>query len=580
VELGPGGRNIGPVAKDKIESLKLPGIMFSEGYKRYYPSGDYASYTIGATRKHEDGDIEGVLGIEMYYDSILTGTNGYREYQKDLYGIKIPNTYERQVDPVDGSDIYLTIDTNIQWFVEQAAKEVDKKSNPEWFVMIIADAKTGAILGTTSTPSFDPNNLGTIENWLNPVMSYPYEPGSTMKIYSYLTAIEKGTYDGNATVLSGQLKVGKDVINDWNDVGWGKITFDYGFAQSSNVAASSLLLDGYITVDDLREMYQKLGFGEKTGIHLPRESTGKVEIRSDKISQLNATFGQGITTTAIQNVQALTVLSNNGIMLKPYIVDKIVDANGNITYQGSREEMGHIVRPETVAKMKELMYSVVHNDWQNGTGYMYKIKDFDIIGKTGTAQIADTVYGGYLTGPNDYVKSFAGMFPKDNPEIIIYSAIKKGSLSNTHMSNAVKEVIRNTAKHLNIFKEENEDSTSNAYTISSYVNKYVSNVSKELKDHNIEPILLGSGDKIINQYPKMDTHVLSNEKIFLVTNKKDIILPNFIGWSKKDVLAYCNLIDLPCEIEGSGYVTSQSHPKGTEIDEKLSSKVTLATKEK
>ena len=182
VELGPGGRGITELKKQEIEALELPGIDFIEDQKRYYPNGDFASYAIGYAKKNEDGSIIGEMGIESKYDDNLKGIDGHEEYQQDLNGYKIPDTPEIRTNPINGNDIYLTIDSNIQRFLETAVKDNSKKYEPEWMVMAVMDAKTGDILGSSSTPSFDPN-IKNITNYENPLASYLFEPGSTMKIY-------------------------------------------------------------------------------------------------------------------------------------------------------------------------------------------------------------------------------------------------------------------------------------------------------------------------------------------------------------------------------------------------------------
>lgn len=202
--------------------------------------------------------------------------------------------------------------------------------------MMVADAKTGAILASSVYPSFDPNKRD-IKNYLDYNVSLAFEPGSTMKIYSYMAAIESGKYDGNAKYKSGVYTT-KDgtQIGDWNRNGWGYITYDQGFALSSNVAALSLVKD-YINADYLKDYYKKLGFGSTTGIELANEVSGKINFKYET-EIYNATFGQGITTTPIQNIKALTSISNNGILLQPYIIDKVVDQDtGEIIYKGKRK---------------------------------------------------------------------------------------------------------------------------------------------------------------------------------------------------------------------------------------------------
>ena len=371
VELGPGGRGITELTKQEIEDLKLPGIDFIENFKRFYPNGDFAAYILGYAKQYEektneDGQerieysIIGELGIEKQFEKILQGKNGYFQYQKDRYGYKIPDTPETRIDEEDGKDIYLTLDSNVQRFVESAVKDTAHEFQPKWMTLTVMDAKTGEILGTGTSPSFDPNKKN-ISDWSNVLVSKAYEPGSTMKLFSYMCAIDSGDYHGNDTVDSGSLKIGDDTIRDWNGEGWGKITYDEGLEFSSNVAAASLV-QKVINKSQLYDCYKKFGFGSETGIELPSESIGTINFRYP-IEVATASFGQGITTTAIQQLQGLTIIANDGHMVKPQIVKKIVNSKTNeVVLDMEVEKTEQLVKSSTVEKMKELMYNVIHGE--------------------------------------------------------------------------------------------------------------------------------------------------------------------------------------------------------------------------
>ena len=189
----------------------------------------------------------------------------------------------------------------------------------------IADAKTGAIVATASKPSFNLNTLEGIKSYISPLVSYTYEPGSTMKIFSFMSAMENGVYNGSETYMSGTINIGDDKVVDFNKgVGWGRISYDLGFTYSSNTAAT--MLAQKLGKAKLKDYYQKLGFGKQTGITLPSEAEGKLDFKYE-IEVANAAFGQGILVTPVQMIQALTSVTNDGVMLKPYIVDKIVDSS-------------------------------------------------------------------------------------------------------------------------------------------------------------------------------------------------------------------------------------------------------------
>jgi len=568
VELGPGGRGISVSTKLEIEALELPGISFIENYKRYYPNGDFASYMIGYAKQYEEEvkknnttSIEystiGELGIEFKYEDVLKGTNGYLKYQQDRFGYKIPDTPERRIDAINGSDIYLTIDSNIQRFVESVVKESSNTYNPEWFTLTVMNAKTGDILGSSSTPSFNPN-IRNITNYENPLVSYLYEPGSIMKIYTYMCALESGKYNGSQTFKSGNIKIGDDTVSDWNKEGWGTINFDKGFEYSSNVGIANIL-QTVINKNDLRECLTSYGFSDNTDIELPRELVGQLNFNYP-IEVVTAGFGQGITTTTIQQLQALSIIANNGVMLKPHVVDRIVNSNdGKKVYESKVQKSNKLASTETVEHMKQLMHNTIYGNDVGTTGGAYAIPNFDIIGKTGTAQIYDNKLGQYLNGYNDYIYSFGGMFPKDNPEIIVYVAMKKPKWGNSAgVVSATRSVIENTAKYLNIYNNQTINTMVSKYKLESYSSKNLNIVKDKLKSQNIDVIVLGNGSKIINQYPKQGTMVLSNDKVFLLTNDNNILMPNIIGWSRLEIISLCNILGLEYNFEGYGYATNQS----------------------
>lgn len=588
VELGPGGRGITELVKDEIVALELPGIDFIETVNRNYPNGDFASYIIGYAKQYEETvtdpktgsshiqyNIVGELGIESKYDEWLRGTDGYLEYQRDRYGYKIPDTKEVRIDPKDGANIYLTIDSSIQRFVETAVKESSETYNPEWLMLHVMDAKTGEILASGSTPSFDPN-IKNITNYENPLVSYAFEPGSTMKTYTYMCALEKGTYDGNATFTSGSFAIGPDYVSDWDNNGWGTINYDTGFLYSSNVGIANIM-QNYISKSDLRDCLEKYGFGSQTGIELSREFTGSIKFNYP-IEVAAAGFGQGITTTAVQHLQALSLIANNGKMVTPRMIEKIVDPNtGEILYQGKTVMSEQLIKESTVNKMKDLMYDVVNSEDPNATGRPFKIDGFDVIAKTGTAQIYQN--GSYLTGKYDYIYSFAGMFPKDDPEVIIYAAVKRPSYGGKYaITNAVKFVMESIAKYRNLFSDNQSDDEAKEMTLPSYQNDDVETVKNTLTEFGANVTVIGDGTKIVSQYPEKGKRIVSRDRVFLVTNGKNRTLPNLKGWSRADIETLAELLDIKVLFNGYGYGSEQSIASGTTVTSDMELTITLKEK--
>lgn len=561
VEFGSGGSGITELLKSEIEDLNLPGIDFVASSKRYYQMDNFASYLVGYARKNDDGKIVGEMGIEKYFNDELSGKDGQTEYQTDSYGYKLPNSNENTTPATAGANIYLTIDNNIQLFLEQEINNLTKENSMAWMTFTIADAKTGAILASASNPSFNPNKLD-ITNYLNPLVSYAYEPGSTMKIFSFMAAMENGIYDGSKEYMSGKLQIGSDTVNDFNKVGWGKINFDTGFSYSSNTAASLLALD--LGNEKLRAFYDLLGFGQKTGITLPDEVTGKIDFQYP-IELATASFGQGITTTPIQNIQALTSIANDGVMLKPYIVDKIVDPNTNkVLYQGGKEEVRKVASTETIKKIQDMMHNVVYSNLTDAKNY--KPTMVEMIGKTGTAQIANPNGRGYLTGSNDYIRSFSGLFPYNDPQYIVYISVKQFSGNFKKVSQAVVNVVDEIVKYKNIVSTVEENKEQSIIVLESYLNTDVLSTEEKLKALGLNPVVIGDGKYVVNQYPNKKSHVLKGSKVFLKTESQNITMPDVTNWSENEITTFCNFIGLKYTLNGSGHVTNVSIPAGSVID--------------
>ena len=560
VELGPGGRGITELLKEQIEALNLPGIDFIKSVKRYYPNRDFLSYTIGYAKTKEDGSIEGEMGLELEFNDELTGTNGSREYESDVYGYKIANTSENVVPAKSGKDIYLTIDTNIQMFTEQAINKLESAEHLEWATVSVVNAKTGEILGVASNPSFDPNTKEII-SYYDPFVSYTYEPGSTMKIYSFMAAIEEGLYKGDELYDSGSIQVSDYNISDWNKEGWGRITYDVGFTYSSNVAA--VLLSQKLGKEKLLEYYQKFGFGSKTGIELSNEYNGKIKFNYE--SELaSASYGQGITTTPIQNIEALTSLSNGGTTLKPYIISKIVDNEGNIIYEGKRTELNKVVSETTVKKMMDLMDETVNSKDTAVTGYRYHTDKLTLIGKTGTANY--TQNGKYVTGQYNTIRSFAGLFPKDDPKYIIYVSVKKFQGASSSLGNIIKKMVESVVTYKDLSDKDSNVDESKVINIASYVNMTKEETIKNLESLGLCPIVIGDGEFIVKQYPNKDSNVLAGSKLFLITNGNNIIFPNVIGWTHNEIETFAKLLNIKYNINGYGKVISTSLQEGSIID--------------
>lgn len=575
VEFGTGGKNISETMKNRITKLDLPGIGFSKTFKRYYQNGDFASYLIGyAVKKTDDENNEylvGELGIEGFCDRWLKGTDGYITYEKDAQGYQLADRPSYGVDAINGYDIYLTLDKQVQMFVDNAVDEFTNYE-PEWTSITVANARTGAIIASSSYPSFDPNKLD-IDNYLNPMISYTYEPGSTMKIFSFMSAMEEGEYKGDEKYQSGSVKVDEYSISDWNKHGWGKITYDVGFTYSSNVAAVNLARK--LGKNKLREYYSNVGFGSQTGIELANESTGDIGFQYDS-EVASSSYGQGMTITPIQMIQALTTITNDGVVLKPYVIDKIVNPNtGEVEYQGKRTEVKKVYSSKTTTKIVELLDATVNSDDPVATGKRYASSNVRLIGKTGTANYTDPTTGEYVKGDRYVVRSFAGIFPKDNPEYIIYVATKDFNGAAKEMGAIIKKLVESVAKYKNLEDRKSDKDPTKIVKIGNYQSMPILTANAKLNEIGVQPIVVGNGSNVIKQYPKKNTTTSINSKVFLLTNGDTFYMPDITKYSSKDAIELCNLLGLKYTLDGYGYVESTSIPVGTQIVKGDSITITL-----
>ena len=565
VEFGSKGKGLTELQKEAIENLNLSGIDFITTHKRYYPNNNFLSYVIGYTSSDENGNMKGLMGIEKQYDEKMTGTNGFVKYQKDLNGYKFPNSNEIRKEKIDGNDVYLTIDSNVQMSLETAINKAQNESSANWIVAVVADDKTGKILGSATSPSFNPNTKD-IKNYLNPLVSYTYEPGSVMKTYSYMAALENNpTWDPyNTNCETGPYEIGDDTVRDWNKTGWGLIPYSRGYTLSSNTCVANMIKN-YLSKQKLMDYYKKLGFGQKTNIDLPNEYTGKVKFKYD-VEVVNAGFGQGITTTPIQQIKALTAISNNGVILNPYIVSKTVNSSTKeVTYKAAVKEGEKVASTETINKIKDLMYRVVNSDSSETTGSKYKMDGYDLIGKTGTAQIANPRTGKYYDGKYDYITSFSGMYPKDDPKVILYVAFQRSYNSNV-LPQTVQTIVRDTAKYLGIFEEAPEiNKEVTTYKLGSYKNKTTESVKQTLDALGASYVIFGDGNKVISQYPNKNSKVSTKDKVFIFTNGT-ITMPDLTNYSVKEADVVLSKLGIKHTINASGYIGYQSISAGTVIN--------------
>ncbi|TQR38403.1 penicillin-binding protein [Lysinibacillus sphaericus] len=579
VEFGSAGRGLSHDTMSKIKAEKLPGIVFINDLKRYYPNGIFASHLIGFALKEDNKDgtftTKGKMGLELTYNKELTGKDGKVEYETDAFHYLLPSS-EKMVTPAkNGDDIYLTLDKTIQSFLEEAMTAVEKEYNPESMTAIVANPKTGKILGMSQRPTFNPDTReGNNMKWLNEAIEETIEPGSTMKTFTLASAIDTGAWDPNAWYKSGTYMVfGKPIRDHNNGIGWGPIQFLEGFQRSSNTAMAHLLKR--IGNDVFFDYLDRFGFGKKTGIDLPNEASGTL-LSKYPIERVTTTFGQGSTVTPIQLIQAMTAIANDGKMMQPYVIDRIVDPSTGKTMKKHEPIVkGQPVSADTAKQVKEILASTLTA--KNGTAKDFILDEYEVAGKTGTAQIP-LGNGNYSWGANEFLYSFLGMAPADNPQLIMYVSVKRPKLKNelgsVPVSKIFNPVMLNSLKYLNVNPEDvkHVDET----TIQDYTGQSAEAIQVELANDGLKPVIVGSGGKIIDQYPKGPQKLVKGNFVFLKTEGK-ITLPDFTNWSLRNVLAFKTMANLEIEVVGEGFVASQSVSAGTVISDSSPIVVKLKT---
>ncbi|MFJ5761731.1 penicillin-binding protein [Neobacillus sp. NPDC093182] len=572
VEFGKAGRDISHQTKKEIEALKLPGITFKRDSKRFYPNGIFASHLIGYADRVEEKDgtynYVGMMGIEKTLNEALTGKDGKINYESDLWGYLLPNGEQKVTPAQNGNDVYLTIDQKIQTFLEDAMNKVVEEYKPKKIIAIVADPKTGDILAMGQRPSFHPKTKEGIDNsWHNEAIETSFEPGSTMKIFTLAAAIEENKFNPNDYFQSGSYKVtSKDKpIHDHKRSGWGTISYLEGVQRSSNVAFAKIANE-LLGFDKFREYLTKFGFDSKTGIDLPFETTGKIQY-TWPIEKATTAYGQGTAITPIQQIQAMTAIANNGKMMKPQVIDKIVNHDtGEVIRDVTPEVVSTPISAETAKEVRDILETVVTNK-ETGTGTRYQIDGYSVAGKTGTASIPDPKGGGYLDGQEDYIFSFLGMAPKDDPKLIVYVAVQQPEIDHYSMgsipvSMVFNPVMKNSLQYLNIQPSQQEKASTTK--LADLDGQGVSETVKQLEKTGIEVVVLGKGSKVTGQLPAPDTNVLQGEKIIIQTSGK-LAAPDMTGWSLRDVMKVAKISGMKLNSTGSGYVVKQNIKEGASL---------------
>jgi penicillin-binding protein 2B len=578
-EFGLYGKSLSLAQKEAIEALELPGIGFSKTLSRYYPLNHFASYLVGFVNQENDKTI-GMMGLEASYNTYLAGEDGNKVAVVDRYGYSLPGYPEEVVLPQDGFNVNLTIERSIQEQLESSFLMTKDMYNADEVWGTVMEVKTGKILATGQYPSFDPNKKDITE-YQSYLTQKIYEPGSTLKAFTYAAAIDTGVYQGNDTFNSNPFIVGLDkngdairLSNSTNSIGsirnannrtWGTISYDVGFAHSSNVGIASLLTS-YLDDDVFMEYLVRFGFKNKVNIENMSETIGSINY-TWPLDKITVGYGQGISINMAQLLQAYSAIFNDGTMVKPYIVSSVVNSKTNEIIENNETTIiGQAIKAETAQKVQDLMNLVVN--YETGTGRFYKVEEVDILAKTGTAQlIVDNEYS-----KDEYIYSVVIGLPADDPEIMIYYAFKAPLNNNAHVETTpIKQLIRQVSLVNNYRKDKTVENTMitidiDEFELDNYINHSLEYALNELELKTNRIYIIGSGNTIINQYPKPNPNMLSNQPIFLLTNYDDILMIDYLGMNKKDLVAYFEFIGVDYIFTGEGIAVSSSIEVGELIN--------------
>jgi len=400
----------------QISELKLAGVRFLPEKYRYYPAGELASHVIGFASLQDNGKVGG-YGIEASMNKLLLGSSGNLQQEKDAAGRWLPLTDRKVTDALHGANIYLTLDRNIQFETEKIMHEAVEKYASDRASAIVMDPKTGRILAMASSPQFDPNKYREVEDYadfLNTTLSLAYEPGSIMKPITMAIGLEEGKVTPDSEFSDpGVISIGGFDIRNAEDKTYGQSSMYKVLEESINTGV--IYVERQVGNEAFRDYMKRFGFGEKTGVELPAELAGDIrslERTKQDIQFYTASFGQGITTTPIQMVQAYGAMANKGVMMKPQVISRIEHADGRIE-ERKPEKVRQVLGEKASEDIGKMLRTVV----TKGHGKKADVPGYLVGGKTGTAQVAKSGSKGYEEGLT--IGSFIGYAPIQDPQFVV-----------------------------------------------------------------------------------------------------------------------------------------------------------------
>lgn len=583
-------RRIEKDAADRVRALNLGGVLISEDTKRYYPNNNFLAQVLG----HTNSDGAGLTGIELEYNKELSGMPGVRIAETDKKSKGQSDTISEYTKPIDGKDVVLTIDEQIQSFCEKAAVQAITVNKAKAATIIAMDPKTGEILGLANKPDYNPNNPwikgmsydDLQKSWRNRAVSDTFEPGSIFKVFTAAAALSEGLVNENDRfVCNGSVTVGKRVIHCWKRTGHGVENFVDIIKNSCNVGFAEL--GRRLGAEKLISYARKFGFGQKTGVDLPGEAKGIVKNAANvtEVDLATISFGQTNTVSPIQYLAAFNSVANNGVWLRPHVLKEIdhydTSQNKEISDEVYSESGEKRIIDESVAKqLRGYLEKVI----SEGGGKKAFIEGYHIAGKTGTAQkVINGVYA-----PQKYISSFAGMAPADDPKITILVSIDEPDPSNYYAGQIAtpiaKQLFNDIFNYLEIKVDASSEDVSNSMKkdviIPEIRGEKKADALKILKEQHLDFDIDSNGEYIIGINPLPGYSVKEGSKIILYTGtsanyNKVVIMPNVVGISRTNALKILNDLGLKGICNSDGMVTEQNIEPGKEITK--GSSVTLIT---
>lgn len=566
VEFGTAGQDLTYAEMKAIDDQNLPGIMFNETPTRMYPNGVFASHLIGYAEYMEagtaiDSRLTGQMGLELSMDGILKGTNGRKSYQSSSTNVELSGTGQVEEETTDGSDVYLTLDSRLQTYLETLMTEVYEKYEPTSMTVMLVEPETGEIVAASQRPTFNLETKEGIDDmWQNLLVEKAYEPGSTIKVLTVAAAIEEGVFDPDSFYDSSPVTMGDSTIADYNGIGWGVITELEGLSQSSNTLMIHLVKEmGY----DVWESYiREFGLLQETGSGFANEASGSMnyDYEADKVT---TGFGQGIYVTPYQMMQAFTAIANDGNMMKLQLVNRY-EEDGTMQVV-EPEVVSSPISKETANKTLEYLQSVVYAD--TGTGAAYDLDDYTVSAKTGTAEVFNLETNTYEAGLTKYLYSVVGFVPSEDPQYVLYITAEQPKNLETTASDMMTEIytpLLTRALEYNALGDSESVVTATVPDVSGLT---VGEAQQNLSDASFVNVeVIGDGEKIVSQTPAVNEEVSVTQPIFLMSDDTNPTMPDFTGLNASASQALTSLLGIEVELEGEGVVVGQSIAVGEQVN--------------